>query len=88
MTDLRRHVPRIALDWDDAAPGASWQNVDATLVFADAAGQEHSVEKSQISDNSETHLSLMPAVFGESIPEADFYHLLAYLLEHSAGAGR
>ncbi len=54
----------------------------ATLVFADAAGQEHSVEKSQISDNSETHLSLMPAVFGESIPEADFYHLLAYLLEH------
>ena len=38
MTDLRRHVPRIALDWDDAAPGASWQNVDATLVFADISG--------------------------------------------------
>ena len=54
----------------------------ATLVFADAAGQEYSVEKGQISENSETHLSLMPAVFGESIPEADFYNLLAYLLEH------
>ena len=26
--------------------------------------------------------SLRPADFGESLPEADFYNLLAYLLEH------
>ncbi|MGD9954874.1 MAG: adenylate/guanylate cyclase domain-containing protein [Candidatus Nanopelagicales bacterium] len=38
MTDLRRHVPRIALAWDDDAPGSSWQSVDATLVFADISG--------------------------------------------------
>ncbi|MGD9955603.1 MAG: hypothetical protein AB7V23_06010, partial [Candidatus Nanopelagicales bacterium] len=38
MTDLRRHVPRIALEWDDDAPGSSWQSVDATLVFADISG--------------------------------------------------
>ena len=38
MTDLRRHVPRIALEWDDDAPGSSWQSVDASLVFADISG--------------------------------------------------
>ena len=54
----------------------------ATLVLADAAGQEHSIEKSQIAENSESALSLMPAAFGEAIPEADFLNLLAFLLEH------
>ena len=38
MTDLRRHVPRVALDWDDVAPGRSWQVLDATMVFADISG--------------------------------------------------
>ena len=38
MTDLRRHVPRVALEWDDEAPGTQWQSVDATLVFADISG--------------------------------------------------
>ncbi|HSN07336.1 MAG TPA: adenylate/guanylate cyclase domain-containing protein [Candidatus Angelobacter sp.] len=38
MTDLRRHIPRVALEWDDEAPGRSWQSVDATLVFADISG--------------------------------------------------
>ena len=38
MTDLRRHVPRIALEWDDDAPGSAWQQVDSSLVFADISG--------------------------------------------------
>lgn len=38
MTDLRRHVPRVAIEWDDEAPGKQWQSVDATLVFADISG--------------------------------------------------
>ena len=38
MTDLRRHVPRIVLDWDDEVPGANWRVVDGTLVFADISG--------------------------------------------------
>ena len=46
MTDLRRHVPRIALDWDDDAPGRSWQQVkDATMVFADISGFTALTEK-------------------------------------------
>jgi class 3 adenylate cyclase len=38
VTDLRRHVPRVALEWDDQAPGKQWQSVDASLVFADISG--------------------------------------------------
>ncbi len=45
MTDLRRHVPRIALEWDDLAPGATWQSVDSTLVFADISGFTALTEK-------------------------------------------
>ncbi len=38
MTDLRRHVPPVALRWDDEAPGARGRVVDGTLVFADVSG--------------------------------------------------
>jgi class 3 adenylate cyclase/tetratricopeptide (TPR) repeat protein len=38
VTDLRRHVPRVALEWDDEVPDRAWQSVDATLVFADISG--------------------------------------------------
>ena len=38
MTDLRRHVPPIALVWDEEVPGALSRVVDGTLVFADVSG--------------------------------------------------
>lgn len=38
MTDLRRHLPPLVLRWDDEAPGASWRELDGTLVFADVSG--------------------------------------------------
>ena len=38
MHDLRRHVPPIALGWDDEAPGTTWRVLDGTLVFADVSG--------------------------------------------------
>ncbi len=45
MTDLRRHVPPIALTWDDEVPGALWRVVDGTLVFADISGFTALTEK-------------------------------------------
>ena len=45
VTDLRRHIPRIALEWDDDAPGRAWQRVDATMVFADISGFTALTEK-------------------------------------------
>ena len=38
MTDLRRHVPPVALRWDSEAPGTRGRVVDGTLVFADVSG--------------------------------------------------
>ena len=45
MTDLRRHVPPIALAWDDETPGELWRVVDGTLVFADVSGFTALTEK-------------------------------------------
>ena len=51
------------------------------LVLADAEGKEVRVPTADIATNRETMLSPMPANFGDVIPEADFHHLMAYLLD-------
>lgn len=52
------------------------------LICVDAAGKESRISKSEIATNEETGLSLMPAAFAQSIPEADLQSLLAWLIEH------
>jgi putative heme-binding domain-containing protein len=57
------------------------QRVDGeVLVFADTEGKEVRIPLKDIEKNRETTLSPMPANFGETIPEADFRHLMGYLL--------
>ncbi len=53
---------------------------EGQLYFADAAGQEHAVAKSDIAEDQVSEFSLMPAGFGELLPEKDLNDLLAYLL--------
>ncbi|HSI65001.1 MAG TPA: c-type cytochrome, partial [Candidatus Saccharimonadia bacterium] len=53
---------------------------DGVQYFADAAGQEHPISKSDIVEDQVSDFSLMPAGFGELIPEKDLHDLLAYLL--------
>jgi putative heme-binding domain-containing protein len=50
------------------------------LVIADEHGQEIRIPKTQVEERSISPLSPMPANLAEQIPEADFYHLMAYLL--------
>jgi putative heme-binding domain-containing protein len=52
-----------------------------SLVMADDMGKEFRVPTKDIEKNRETTLSPMPANFGEVIPEGDFFHLMAYLLD-------
>jgi putative heme-binding domain-containing protein len=52
----------------------------AVLVLADAQGKEVRVAKKDVEERSVSQLSPMPANFAEQIAEADFYHLMAYLL--------
>jgi putative heme-binding domain-containing protein len=54
------------------------------VVFADDQGKEFRVPTKDIERNRETALSPMPANFGEVVPEADFFHLIAYLLDQKA----
>jgi putative heme-binding domain-containing protein len=50
------------------------------LVLADQQGKEVRVPKNTVEERSTSQMSPMPANFAEQIPEAEFYHLLAYLL--------
>jgi putative heme-binding domain-containing protein len=50
------------------------------VVLADNKGQEVRVEKGKIDDRRVSQQSPMPANLADDIMEADFYHLMAYLL--------
>lgn len=80
--DPNFHLHVLKLTDDSVLAGLQRREEGATLVLADVAGQEHAVEKSRIKENTESALSLMPPTFGTTLSEADFHHLLQYLLEH------
>ncbi len=57
----------------------------AILVLADSQGKDVRVPKENVEERSSSQQSPMPANFADQIPEGDFYHLLAYLLEQRVG---
>jgi putative heme-binding domain-containing protein len=71
---------RITTKEGDEVAGLMRREEGDLLVLVDANGKEFSVKKSAVTDRQESELSLMPDTFGESLPAADFHHLLAYLL--------
>ena len=54
------------------------------LIVADGEGKEIRIPTKDIASNRETMLSPMPANVGDIIPEAEFMHLIAYLLDQKA----
>jgi putative heme-binding domain-containing protein len=56
----------------------------ALLVLADNQGKEVRVPKDEVDERTTSQQSPMPANFADQIAEADFYNLLAYLLEQRA----
>ena len=50
------------------------------VILADAQGKEVRIPKGTIEERTVSQLSPMPANLVEQITEADFYHLMAYLL--------
>jgi len=50
------------------------------FVYANVGGEEFTIRKNSLLTRKETKTSLMPAVYGQAIPEADFFHLMAYLM--------
>ena len=57
------------------------------FVLADSAGKDVRVPKDQVDERKTESLSPMPANFADAIPEAEFDHLLAYLLSQRPPLG-
>lgn len=54
------------------------------VVIADNQGKEVKIAQQDIEDSKLSPLSPMPGNFGEQIPEADLYNLMAFLLQQRA----
>ena len=70
----------LALDDGRTMSGLVLREEGQVIVLADAQGKEVRVSKGNVSERSVSQLSPMPADFVERVPEAEFNHLLAYLL--------
>jgi putative heme-binding domain-containing protein len=64
----------------DVQSGLLRREEGETVIIADGAGKEHSLQKSDIAERRESELSLMPDNFSQLIKPDDFNHLLAFLL--------
>ncbi len=78
--DVNFQVHALSLRGGGAQMGFVRGEAGEALVLVDATGQETRVAKSEIVKNETLPLSLMPAVFGQTLPEQDFYDLLGWLL--------
>ena len=58
----------------------------ALLIFADATGQELTVERAAIVQRAESETSLMPETFADLLSAADFQNLMTFLLAQSTPA--
>ena len=92
VLDPNRNVDRVfrysvvTLKNGSAVTGLFRREEGALVVFVDAAGKELTVEKSEIAQRTEADTSLMPEVFADLLPPADFHNLLAFLLAQSTPA--
>ena len=78
--DQAFRVTTLALDDGRIASGLLLRQDGEVLVLADAQGKEVRVSASTVDDRKLSQLSPMPANMAEQIEEADFYHLMTYLL--------
>ena len=58
------------------------------LILADAQGQEVRVDRADVEERAVAPLSPMPSNFVDQVDEADFGHLIGYLLSRSKPPGR
>jgi putative heme-binding domain-containing protein len=70
----------ITLKDDTAITGLLRREEGEVLVFADTAGKEITVQKSEIAARRESELSLMPSNFGDLLSAEQFNDLMAFLL--------
>ena len=84
--DVAFRYSTIATVSEDTLTGLYRREEGELLVFADAAGNEFSVSKSDVAERTESDRSLMPEMFDQLLPEGDMNDLLAYLLSTASPA--
>lgn len=82
--DAHFHIHTLTLKSGGTVTGFLKAEAGQVLILADAAGQEQRVAKTDLAKDDITPMSLMPPVFGQTISEADYQHLLAYLLSQTS----
>ncbi len=78
--DAHFHIHTLTLKDGSNISGFLKGEAGQVIIVADAAGQEHRVGKTEVVKDDPTPMSLMPPVFGQTIPEKDFADLLGWLL--------
>lgn len=79
--DAHFHLHILTLQDGSTLSGFMKAEAGQVLILADAAGREQRVSKSTVVKDDVQPLSLMPPVFGQTLPEKDFTDLLGWLLE-------
>ena len=83
--NFRTHI--IVLKEGDVVSGQARREEGELLVIADSTGKEISIPKKGIESRRESETSLMPANFGDIIPEKEFQDLMAFLLSKGVPRG-
>ena len=83
--NFRTHI--LVLKEGDVISGLFRREEGELLVIADSTGKEMTVPKKEIESRRESETSLMPANFGDIIPEKEFHDLMAFLLSKGVTAG-
>jgi putative heme-binding domain-containing protein len=82
--DVSFRTQIVTLKDGDVMSGLFRRDEGELVVLADSMGKEISIPKANIESRRESQTSLMPANFGDIIPENDFENLLAFLLSKGA----
>ena len=78
--DKAFHTQTVSLDNGDALSGLYRREEGNLLFLINAAGQEFSVEKNEITNRTTSHKSLMPENFSELFEEEQISDLVTFLL--------
>lgn len=78
--DAHFHVHTFTLKDGTVYSGFLKAEAGQVNILVDAAGKEHRVTKKDVEKSDVMPMSLMPPVFGQTIDETSFHHLLGYLL--------
>ena len=83
--NFRSHI--IVLKDGDVLSGLFRREEGELLVLADSTGKEITIPKKEIESRRESETSLMPANFGDIIPEKEFQDLIAFLMSKGVPRG-